>query len=70
MLVLILDRTVAIERIVALATEPRVPEQFMLPAMPHARFDFLTPNLAPYIDGAAPYREPALAGARYVAPEW
>ena len=70
MLVLILDRTAAIERIVALATEPRVPEQFMLAAAPRAWFDLVAPEPAPRVDRIVPQREPALAGARYVAPEW
>jgi hypothetical protein len=70
MLVLILDRTAAIERIVALATEPRVPAEFMLSAAPRAAFDFVTLGPVPYVERAVPQREPALAGARYVAPEW
>lgn len=70
MLVLILDRTAAIERIVALATEPRVPEQFMLSPATRVSFDLVARGPASYVDRVAPQRELALTGARYVAPEW
>jgi hypothetical protein len=71
MLVLILDRTAAIERIVALATEPRVPEQFMLgmPADPWRMLDLVMPALVSHPD-VARQREPVLAGARHVGPAW
>ena len=73
-LVLILDRTAAIERIVAHATDPRVPEQFMLrvPADPPAAA--FVPRAAAAVASPAPLaadeREPSMAGAYHVVPLW
>lgn len=72
MLVLILDRTAAIERIVTLATEPPVPEQFMLRAPVDDRGASHPMWSAPLVIRTLDVRdlEPVLTSAYHVGPLW